>query len=169
MVCPEEYPVLSQFQSFKCRKSSAPRQRGFTMLELMVVLFIVGVMTAMAIPQVEAALDTYRLNSAVSSVTWAIQTTRYQAIMHGYPYQVAINAANNTYQVSSTTGGASFANLGTAVPIANQLVTISTDTTFQFSPNGSVSAALGNMNFTVSSEGATKTVTVSNYGSITVQ
>jgi Tfp pilus assembly protein FimT len=139
------------------------------MLELMVVLFIVGVMTAMAIPQVEAALDTYRLNSAVSSVTWAIQTTRYQAIMHGYPYKVAISAANNTYQVSSTSGGGGFANVGSAVPIANQLVTISAATTFQFSPNGSVSAALGNMNFTVSSEGATKTITVSNYGSITVQ
>jgi hypothetical protein len=89
--------------------------------------------------------------------------------MHGYPYQVAFNAANNTYQVSSEPGGAAaFSNVGTAVPIGNQLITFSTSTTYQFSPNGSVSAVLGLMTFSVSNQNATKNVAVSNYGSITV-
>ncbi len=142
------------------------------MLELMVVLFVVGVMTVIALPQVEAALNTYRLSSGVSSATWAIQTTRYQAIMHGYPYQVTFNSANNTFQVLSQPGGAStFTDIGSPVPMANALVTYSFNptTTFQFSPTGAVTAVGGSMSFTVSCNGAIKTVTVSNYGSITVQ
>ena len=44
-----------------------------------------------------------------------------------------------------------------------------TNTTLQFSPNGSVTAVAGTLGYTVSYQGATKTVTVSNYGSIKVQ
>ena len=108
----------------------------------MVVMLVVLVLSAIALPQVQAALNSYRLNAAVSASTWAIQTTRYQAI----------------------------SNVGTPVPIANQLITFSTSTTLQFSPNGSVSPILGAMTYSISSiQGGTKNVTVSNYGSITIQ
>jgi prepilin-type N-terminal cleavage/methylation domain-containing protein len=166
----EKYKVFSQFQWFKRRRASAQGQCGFTLLELMVVLLVVLVLSALAIPQVQAALYAYRLNAAVSASTWAIQTTRYQAIMHGYPYQVALNKANNTYQVLSEPGGtAAFSAVGTAVPMATSVIAFSASTTLQFSPNGSVSAVLGSMTYSVSYGGATKNVTVSNYGSITVQ
>jgi prepilin-type N-terminal cleavage/methylation domain-containing protein len=171
--------VLSRFQCFKRRQTTTrgtargatpKKQRGFTLLELLVVMFVVVVLSAIAIPRVQAALTSYRLNAAASSATWAIQATRYQAIMHGYPSQIAFNAANNTYQVSSEPGGAAaFSNVGNPVPIANQLITFSTNTTFQFSPNGSVAATLGQMTFSISNQNGTKNVTVSNYGSITIQ
>lgn len=153
------------------RTAALKNRRGFTLLELMVVMLVVLVLSAIALPQVQAALNSYRLNAAVSASTWAIQTTRYQAIMHGYPYQIAFNAATNAYQVSSEPpGAAAFSNVGTPVPIANQLITFSTSTTLQFSPNGSVSPILGAMTYSISSiQGGTKNVTVSNYGSITIQ
>ena len=133
-------------------------------------MLIALIVLAMALPQIQAAIYTYRLNAAVSATTWAIQTTRYQAIMHGYPYQVALNKANNTYQVLSEPGGtAAFSAVGTAVPMATSVIAFSASTTLQFSPNGSVSAVLGSMTYSVSYGGATKNVTVSNYGSITVQ
>jgi prepilin-type N-terminal cleavage/methylation domain-containing protein len=159
--------MFLQSDWFKRRR--AETQRGFSLLELMVVMLVVLVLAGIALPQLQAALYTYRLNGAVSASTWAIQTTRYQAIMHGYSYQVAFNAANNTFQVlSEPAGGPSFSDVGTAVPFASSVVAFSASTTLQFSPNGSVTAVLGQMNYSVSYGGATKTVTVSNYGSITV-
>ena len=171
--------MLSQVEWFKrletkkrriARNAAHKRSRGFTLLELLIVMLVILVLSGIALPQIQAALSTYKLNSAVSATTWAIQTTRYQAIMHGYPYEVAFNAANNTYQVSSEPGGAAaFANVGNAVPFGNQLITFNTNTTYQFSPNGSVSTVLGLMTYSISNQNATHNVTVSNYGSITVQ
>ncbi|MGB6431852.1 MAG: prepilin-type N-terminal cleavage/methylation domain-containing protein [Candidatus Acidiferrales bacterium] len=162
--------MFLQSDWFKRHRDAARTQRGFSLLELMVVMLVVLALAGIALPQLQAALYAYRLNSAVSASTWAIQTTRYQAIMHGYSYQVAFNAANNTFQVlSEAPGGPGFSDVGSAVPFASSVVAFSASTTLQFSPNGSVTAVLGQMNYSVSYGGATKTVTVSNYGSITVQ
>lgn len=174
-----KYKVLFQFQWFNRRRNttretalsaSLKKRGGFSLLELLVVLLVVSALSAIALPQLQSALYSYRLNAAVSASTWAIQTTRYQAIMHGYPYQVALNAATNAYQVSSEPAGtAAFSNVGAAVPLATSVIAFSSSTTYQFSPNGSVTTVLGSMNYSVSYGGATKNVTVSNYGSITVQ
>ncbi|MGO9641015.1 MAG: Tfp pilus assembly protein FimT/FimU [Candidatus Acidiferrales bacterium] len=162
--------MSSRFQLFKGSHTARNTQRGFSMVELMIVLLVILLLTAIALPQIQAALNFYRLNSAVGAVTWAVQSTRYQAIMHGYPYQVAFNATTNNYQVLSEPGGAvAFSNVGSAVPISGDAITLSQTEVLQFSPNGSVSAVTGQMNFSISYMGSTKTVTVSNYGSISVQ
>ncbi|HET7100236.1 MAG TPA: prepilin-type N-terminal cleavage/methylation domain-containing protein, partial [Terriglobia bacterium] len=92
---------------------------GFTLIEIMMTLVIAGVLTAVALPMFQNASKSYRLSSAVLAVTGAIQTTRYQAIMHGCPYTLSIDPTSRTYQVQSEPPGASsFSNVGTAVPWA---------------------------------------------------
>ena len=115
-------------------------------------------------------MASYQLSAAVDSATGAIQGARYQAIMHGYPYQVAFDTTQNTFQVLSEAPPAtSFTSTGGAVPLSSVPITLSAATTLQFKPNGSVSATVGTMTFSISYHGATKTLTVSKYGSITVQ
>jgi len=155
--------------------------RGFSLIEILVALLIGSVLTAMAIPATRSALASYQLDAALDSVTGAIQGTRYQAIMHGYPYQVDIDPTANTFQVTSEPGGAaSFSPIGSAIPISGSPVTISAGTsggspahaTLQFKANGAVLVASGQtppLSFTISYNGTTKTITVSNYGSISVQ
>jgi hypothetical protein len=53
--------------------------------------------------------------------------------------------------------------------MATMVIVFSPSTTLQFSPNGSVSAILGSMTYSVAYGGATKNVTVTNYGSVTSQ
>ena len=150
--------------------SPAGSVAGFTLLEMLFVILLALVMGAMAIPITQAAMATMDLNAAVDSAEGAIQAARYQAIMHGYPYQVAFNSTNNTFQVlSEVPPAATFSNVSGAVPISGDPVTLSASPTYQFKGNGSVSAVAGAMIFTISYKGTTKTLTVSKYGSITIQ
>ena len=143
--------------------------RGFTMIEVVIVLLVGSVLTAMAIPQVQSGVYRYRLQGAVASSTWAIQSTRYQALMEGYPYQVVFTKSNKSYQIQNLPPGAgSYANVGTAVPLSGSAVTLSADTTLQFKPNGFVSPQVGALNFTITYQGYCQKVTVTNYANISL-
>lgn len=149
------------------RKSAA----GFTMMEAALIVAIVGILLAFGIPSLFSTVNIFRLSAASDSITWSIQTTRYQAIMKGIPYQLTLNKTNNTYQVANEPAGTNtFTNVGSAIPISGSAVTLGAGTVLQFKGNGSVAATAGNsQTITVSYSGRTKTITVSNYGSITVQ
>jgi len=165
--------MFLQFHRFKSRRSDAQKQCGFTMLEIVVVLLIALITMGFAVPQIISSLGNYRLHSAVSTATWAIQSTRYQALMEGYPFEVTFNAATNSYQIlSAPTAGAptSFSNVGTSVPLSGTAMSVNQTTTFAFTPMGFVTAtpANGLTNFVVTAWGNTATIVVSNYGNITV-
>ena len=144
---------------------------GFSLLELLTALIIGTTLTVVAIPVTNKILMNIRLNAAVATVSGAIDTTRYQAIMHGYPYQLAFSSATRTYQVLSQPGGTgAFGNVGNSVPFTETSgLSLSTSTTLQFNPNGIVSATVGTNSFTMSYSTLTKTITVSGVGRVQVQ
>ena len=142
---------------------------GFTMIEMCVVVTITMVIMGFAVPTVQQTVFRYRLGAAVSSVTGAIRATRYQSLMKGYRYRLAISPDDRNYQLSSMIPPAtSYSDVGTAVPISSNAIAISAATTLEFRPNGQVSATTGAMNLDVTYEGVTKTITVSNYGNVNV-
>ncbi len=176
------YRFNSDDFSFQVQSRLERSNRGFSLVEILVALLIGSLLTAMAIPATQSALASYQLDAAIDSVTGIIQGSRYQAIMHGYPYQVDIDPVANTFQLSSEPGGANaYTAVGSAVPISGSAITINAGTTnsntpqhatLQFKANGSVIVASGQtppLSFTISYKGTTKTITVSNYGSISVQ
>lgn len=144
--------------------------RGFTMLELVMVVAIGIILAAMAVPAITSEMEILRLNSAAVSAAGAISSTRYQAIMHGYKYQIAFSKDNLTYQISNEVPPATaFSKVGGAVPITGQnAITMSAATTLQCNPSGTVQATVGQMNFSLSHVGQTKTITVSNLGDVTI-
>jgi len=144
---------------------------GFSLLELVVAMGIGITMTAIAIPIVQSTINYMRMNAAVASATGAISDTRYHAIMNGYPYAIALNKANLTYQVLDQPGGAGpFVNVGNPVPITGDSgFTMSASTTLQLNPNGTVTATVGAMTFTLTYQGIVKTITVSGVGRVQVQ
>ena len=131
------------------------------------------ILAAMAVPAVKSSVQYFRVRSAVSSVTGAIQSTRYRAIFDGCPYNIAFDKTANTFQVASETNvgnscAASFSNVGTAVPFAASAVGLNQNFTLQFKPSGYVQATTGTTTFTLTYGSTTKTVTVSTYGNINV-
>jgi len=160
------------FRHHRVPPAEQPRKSwGFTLVEMMVVVAIGIVVTAIAVPTVSSVMNTYRLRAAVSSVTGAIQSTRYQAISSGYAFQVVLSKANSTIQVQSDPGGTNtFANVGSAIPLASSSipVVLGANTTLQFRPSGLVQATAGSTTLTLTYRGKTETITVSNYGNVKV-
>lgn len=141
------------------------------MLETVIVLLIASVLTAIAVPQVGSAMNRYRLQGAVANCTWAVQSTRYQALRDGIQYQVVFTKSTNSYQIqSSADGGVTFTNVAnsTAIPLAAVNTVLNQDTTLRFKPNGYVSAPVGALNFNITYNGMCQAVTVTNYANITL-
>lgn len=151
---------------------------GFSMIELVITVLIILVGTAIAVPIVNSVIGTYRLRSAVSSVTGLIQSARYQAISSGYAYQVVLSKTASTFQVQSnpTWPAGTFSNycipaaLSCPVPLSNSgiPVVLGADTTLQFRPSGMVTATTGSTTLTLTYGPKTQNIAVSTYGNIKV-
>ena len=144
--------------------------RGFSLIEMLVMLAIGTILMVMAIPSVRIGLRNYRLEGAISSVTWAVHSTRYQALMEGYPFQVVFSSTANTYQIQSSPTGIAgpYGNVGSAVPFTAYPVTLSADTTLNFRPNGFVQATAGALTFNVAYQGVCQKLLVTNYGNVSI-
>jgi prepilin-type N-terminal cleavage/methylation domain-containing protein len=168
--------MVSVPQHRECRPARAKRQRGFTLIELVVVVAIGLTLSAIAIPTIISSLQYYRFRSAVSSVTGAIQNAKYQAVFQGCSYQVAFNSAAYTYQILGQVRQAppltgcvpGFVAVTNALPLSGTGVTLAADSTLQFSPSGRVTAPVGPQTMTLTSSAQTATITVSNYGNVNV-
>ncbi len=143
---------------------------GFNLIEVLVVVSIAGVLTAVAVPAFLSAMKTYRLSAAVSAVTGAIQATRYQAIMRGYQYQLTITPSTLSYQVYKMVPPAtSFSADGAAIPIARLGdLTIDHTVTLTFKPNGAVTVAGGSLPFSMTNGIKTESISVSGVGNVSV-
>ncbi|HYM07657.1 MAG TPA: prepilin-type N-terminal cleavage/methylation domain-containing protein [Terriglobales bacterium] len=117
--------------------------RGFTIVELLIVVLVSGILAAMAIPRFQSAMQGMQLNSTVSAISGAISQARYAAIANAQVYTLAITAPANTYVVSNVTAGTSNA----AVPLPSTAILINNGTaatyTYTLCPNGTVYGAGG--------------------------
>jgi prepilin-type N-terminal cleavage/methylation domain-containing protein len=151
------------------------RARGFSLIELMVVLGIVMVLMAIGMPSMRNVMDNIRHNNAVAAATSAIRSTRFQAVRFGTTYRIAFNPATATYQVSRIPPGAGpgFVNDGGVMPLGSGPLALDQAVTYQFAPNGIVTTTVGPMNFQVRYGAGvnmkTRTITVTRVGHVTTQ
>ncbi len=156
-------------------------ERGFTLIEALVVVAIIFVMTAISIPLVQSTLAYYDLRAAVSGVSGAIQTTRYRALSDGYPYTIKFSKADNSYQVGkfpewdpTKSQTFVFTNDGSATSFSGGKVVLGTDATIEFLPSGRLVFLAGNNPITLTRDLGkgqinSKALTVSSYGTISIK
>jgi Tfp pilus assembly protein FimT len=153
---------------------------GFTALELVVVVAIGMILAAVAIPVVQNTLRTLAMRSAITSLTGAISSTRYQPIFSGCKTQAVFTKSSYSYQVQSQAPAingqaclAAYAPVGQPVPLQGRGTALSADITLTFSPGGGATStpAANPIQMTITFPGTSlpaKQIRVSTYGNITV-
>ena len=81
--------------------------QGYTLLEVLVVVFILGLLTTVSLPNFIEWLSIYRLQSAAANLSNHLQSSRLLAILKGAPHQMQLRIAGegNYYQVVEDPGG----------------------------------------------------------------
>jgi Tfp pilus assembly protein FimT len=144
---------------------------GFTLIEALLVIAISIVLAGIAIPVFINAMNNYRLTAAVSAATGAIESTRFQAIMRGYPYQIVFTSSSKSYQIYNEVPPATtFSAVGAAIPLesAGPITMTGTSFTYTFAANGIVtsSANPAGTAFQLKNSFQSRTITVSGVGNV---
>ncbi len=69
------------------------RERAFTLLELLIVLLLVGLASALVVPRMVASLPGVQLKSAARAVAASLRYARSQAVFETVPYAAAVDGS----------------------------------------------------------------------------
>jgi prepilin-type N-terminal cleavage/methylation domain-containing protein len=83
-----------------------PSTSGFTLIELVVVLFIVVAVAAVAMPSIGRGVDGLRLRREASQVAALIRTARLRALTEQRPVRVTLDPAHGTVILAAGAAGA---------------------------------------------------------------
>ncbi len=79
--------------------SPAPRRRAFTLIEIMIVVLIIGILLAIAIPNFVQARENSRAKSCVANL-YEINSAKFQCIMDN---KIAANDTTSKFYADGTT------------------------------------------------------------------
>lgn len=143
------------------------RRTGFTLIETIVVVAIIGVMSAIAIPQMGTLMDRYRLDGAARLIWADLQNARMTAIKENRSIRAEFDFLAHTYSFFRVETGETILtrNLNGEYPTISAYKTNGGSITFI-----STGETLNNVNASVITLGpsASKTIEIKETGRITI-
>ena len=75
---------------------SLRNQRGFTMMEMMIVVVVIGIIAAMAVPSFLNYMPKLRVKSSARDIVSELRLARSKSVSERRPYGVAFDVASNS-------------------------------------------------------------------------
>lgn len=153
----------------KLMKNTKPRQRGFTLLEVIIVVVIIGIMAAIAVPNFLSWLPNMRLKAASRDLYGHMMRAKVEAVKSNTP--TLFNFSSGTG--SPCTGG-SYTFSNSAGNLVNTTmehdVCLSTPTTYPngFKTNGAALGTTGTVLLTHPKSSKTYTITQTIAGGVSI-
>jgi prepilin-type N-terminal cleavage/methylation domain-containing protein len=121
--------------------STTPRtaalQRGFSLVDMMMTVAVIGTLAAVAVPQVNSALDSMRLGMALRDVERELQFARLKAVSSSRPMRVRFDCPSaGQVRVVELLGTTSVPDVNDADTAAVGAVRCN-ETTYPYRPTGS--------------------------------
>lgn len=79
--------------------SSLRGRDGYSMVEIIAIVTIIGILVSLAVPRFDGALRANRLDRVLDGVTADLSLTRMTAVRRGRPAHLLINSAGTGYQI----------------------------------------------------------------------
>lgn len=87
------------------RRPAGIGRNAFTLVELLVVLAVVAIISAVAAPSVSQWITNYRTKTVARQLMTDLQFARMTAVAQKTPCQVVIDPVNNKYTITMTVAG----------------------------------------------------------------
>ena len=136
-------------------------RRAFTVIELTLVICILAILSAIAMPATGRLLDRIRVRAAVTEIESLFGTARHAAIARAMLTSVAIDAASQTMSV--TIGGDTLRQA--RVGIEHGVEVAANRNSMAYSPTG-VGYGAANLSVVVRKSSAADTIVVSRLGRV---
>lgn len=119
------------------------RNPGFTMIELLLVILIVGTMAGLSAPKLRGSYERMRLTESANSLRSAIRMARETSITEGIPHRVALDLVDRAYWVEKqSTDGSRYDRLqsrwGRGRGLPDGIHVASAPEAIEFGPDGRV-------------------------------
>jgi prepilin-type N-terminal cleavage/methylation domain-containing protein len=107
------------------------REKGVTLIELVVVMAIIGIMALFMAPAIGEWVDNYRIRQAARDIASTLQLAKMQAVSTRLPDAVNFTLADGTYGITPLPAGGSNSQVPKGVTIA-----AGSATSISFNPDG---------------------------------
>src|SRR3712207_4298785 len=97
-------------------KSRIRFEKGFSLIELIIVCLVIAIMVTFSIPAIERNLRLYRLESAVGLVSDRLREARFSAVKRNRSVWVSIDATTKSIEIWSTN------DLGQPISLTNAVL-----------------------------------------------
>ena len=150
-----------------CKQRS---ERGFTVVELITVVGIMMVITAIATPTFYYWLPTYRLSAGARQISADLQLARMKAISQNTSYRLRFTD-NNTYEMQKNDGGWAVAPGHGSVDLPEG-ITVTNGTPFntsEFQSRGTADTGVGSDEIEVTNDDLNKAVCIEIVGRVHIE
>ena len=124
------------------------QQKGFTLIELIVVMGIMGILATIAAPSFQNYIRNQNLKTAARGITSDFFATREKALSENVRYRITFDQASNSYTIAGgTAAGAPYVDQQTKLMTSYaSYIKVDADQVVFFQTRGTVTAC----NFTIS-------------------